>query len=153
MPVRAPRELAAGASLVALAALALWSGSELATGSLRAMGPGLLPKAVAVLVGVAGLGIAVGGLVREGEPLGRWPWRGPLFVSLAVLAFAVSIRTVGLALAGPLVYVIGGVASPEGRLRELVIAGLVLTALCVALFRFALGLPIPILILPGIWRL
>jgi hypothetical protein len=145
----ATRDLVAGLSLVGLSALALWAGRELPSGSMRAIGPGLLPRAVAILVGVSGLGIAGAALVRRGESLGRWSWRGPAFVSLSVLAFAVSIRTVGLAVAGPLVYVIGGLASPEGRPRELVVAGVVLTLGCVALFRFALGLPIPVLILPG----
>jgi putative tricarboxylic transport membrane protein len=46
--------------------------------------------------------------------------------------------------------IVSGAASPETRWRELVIFALVLTAACVGLFRFALGLPIPVLVIPGL---
>lgn len=147
--VRSPRDLLAGASLVALAALALWSGARLDGGTLRAMGPGMLPRAVATAIGACGAVLVLFSFLREGPPLGRWPIRGPLFISLAVVAFALTIRSVGLVVAGPLVVVIGGAASPDMRARELVVFAIVMTALCVGLFRFALGLPIPILTLPG----
>lgn len=151
--VRSPLDLAAGLSLVALAAFALWAGAGLEAGQLRAVGPGMLPRAVAVLVGVAGLGIAIAALVRPGEPLERWSWRGPLFVGLGIVGFALTIRTVGLAVAGPVVVLVGGAASPEARPRELALFAVGVTAFCVALFRYALGLPIPVLILPGLVRI
>jgi putative tricarboxylic transport membrane protein len=151
--IRAPRDFLAGASLLALALLALWAGAGLEAGTLRAMGPGMLPRALAIAVGAAGLAIAALSLVADGEALGRWPLRGPLFVSLAIVGFALTIRTVGLAVAGPLVVVVSGAASAESRPRELVVFALVLTAFCVGLFRFALSLPIPVLVVPGLLRL
>jgi hypothetical protein len=45
---------------------------------------------------------------------------------------------------------VSGFASPESRPRELVVFALAMTALCVGLFRYALSLPIPVLVLPGI---
>jgi putative tricarboxylic transport membrane protein len=110
----------------------------------------MLPRAVAIAVGLVGAVIALVALAKGDAPLGRWPLRGPLFVSLAVLAFALSIRTVGLALAGPLVVIVGGAASAESRPRELVVFALVMTALCIGLFRYALSLPIPVLYVPGL---
>jgi len=148
--VRSPRDLVAGASLVALAAFALWASAPLDGGTLRAVGPGLLPRAAALGVGAAGLALIVLSLVSRGAGLGRWPLRGPLFVFLALAGFALTIRTVGLALAGPLVVVVSGAASPETRPRELVIFALAMTAFCIGLFKYALGLPIPVLLLPGI---
>lgn len=152
-PIRSPRDFLAGASLVALAAFALWAGAPLDAGTLRVLGPGMLPRAVAACVGVAGLAIVAFSLVKGDAPLGRWPLRGPVFVSLAVLAFALTIRTAGLAVAGPLVVIVGGAASAESRPRELVVFALVMTALCIGLFRYALSLPIPVLIVPGLVRL
>jgi hypothetical protein len=148
--VRAPRDLAAGAGLLALAAVALLAGARLDAGTLRAMGPGMLPRGVAGLVALSGAALVVAGLLKDGPPLGRWPLRGPIFVTLAVVGFALTIRSVGLALAGPVVVVVGGFASPEVRPKELAIFAVVLTAACAALFRWALGLPIPILVLPGL---
>jgi hypothetical protein len=145
--VRAPRELAAGMSLIAVAAVALWATADLEVGELRAFGPGMLPRWVALLIGAAGLGFVAVGFLKDGEELERWSLRGPLLVTLGVVGFALTIRSVGLALAGPLVVLVGGAASTEVRLKELAVFAVLMTLFCIALFRYALGLPIPILIL------
>ncbi|HSD21059.1 MAG TPA: tripartite tricarboxylate transporter TctB family protein [Anaeromyxobacter sp.] len=147
--VRAPQNLVAGLSLIALALFAWGAGAGLETGTLRSMGPGMLPRTVTLLVGLTGAALVVLSLVKAGDPLGRWPLRGPFFVALAVVAFALSIRTVGLAVAGPLVALMSGGASPETRWKELLVFAIVITAFCIGLFRYALHLPIPILVLPG----
>jgi putative tricarboxylic transport membrane protein len=92
----------------------------------------------------------VAALIRGGEPLGRWPLRGGIFITLALVAFALTIRTVGLSVAGPAVVLVSGAASSETRPVELLIFAAILTAACIGLFRFALGLPIPVLIIPGL---
>ncbi|HEU4383091.1 MAG TPA: tripartite tricarboxylate transporter TctB family protein [Anaeromyxobacteraceae bacterium] len=148
--VRAPQDLAAGLCLIALAGLALWAGAGLDAGKLRAMGPGMMPRAVAVLVGLVGLALVAFAFLHAGERLQRWAWRAPLFLTLGVLGFALTIRPVGLALAGPLVAVVGGAASPESRPRELAFFAVTITAFCILLFRVLLRLPIPVLNLPGL---
>ena len=72
---------------------------------------------------------------------------------MAVLAFALTIRTPGLAVAGPLVVMVSGGASPETRWRELAIYAVVITVACVLLFRTLLRLPVPILVIPGVFVL
>lgn len=145
--IRAPREFAAGLCLIALAGFALWATADLDTGQLTAVGPGMLPRSIAVLLGVAGLGFAVAGLIRDGAALERWTWRGPVLVTLGVVGFALTIRTVGLALAGPVVVMVGGAGSSEARAKELAIFALAATLFSIGLFRYALGLPIPILLI------
>lgn len=147
--VRSPQDLLAGVSLVAVALFALWAGSDLEAGTLRAMGPGMLPRTAAVLVGAMGVLLAILSFVMRGEPVGRWPVRGPVFLILAVVAFALTIRTVGLAVAGPLVALISGAGSPETRPRELLVFAVLITVFCIGLFRYALNLPIPVLVIPG----
>ena len=151
--VRAPADLLAGGLLVVLSLSSLWVMRHLDGGTLRAMGPGFFPRLVAAALGVAGALLVAFALLRDGPPLRRWALRGPIFVTLAVVAFALTIRTVGLAVAGPLVVILGGAASPESRPRELVVFALVLTAACILLFRVLLTLPIPVLSLPGILTL
>ncbi len=148
--IRGPRELAAGLTLVGIALFVFVVGSGLDMGELRAVGPGFMPRVVAVLIAAFGVGIGLSGVFSDGTALERWRWRGPVFVSIAILAFAATIRTVGLTLAGPLVVIIGGYASPEAKFRDLVIFAIVITLACVGLFRFALGLAIPILTIPGV---
>jgi len=147
--VHAPQDLVGGTSLVALALFALWAAGPLASGRLGSPGPGLVPRVLAVLLAVSGLWLIVLGFLRKGEGLGRWPMRGPVMIALAVVAFALTIRVPGLAVAGPLAMLVAGAASPETRWRELAIFSVAATVVCIGLFRSLLHLPIPILVLPG----
>jgi putative tricarboxylic transport membrane protein len=149
-PARVSKNLLAGVSLAVLGAFSLWAGADLDTGTLRSMGPAALPRAISLLILAGGLAMSAAALVKKGERLGRWPLRGPLFVSLAIAAFALTIRSVGLAVAGPVVVLVSGAASEETRPLELVIFAIVMTAFCIGLFKFALGLPIPVLVIPDV---
>ena len=152
--IRTPQNVIAGLILVALAAAALWLLGDLSQGTLRAIGPALLPRALAVGVGLCGVALVAAGFSRVGGAMEGWTIRGPLFVIVAVSAFALTIRPVqlgsvatpglGLAVAGPLAILISGFATPEARLRELLILALSLTAFCMVLFGDMLNLPIPI---------
>jgi hypothetical protein len=152
--VRGPQALLGGLALLALAGLALWLTRDLPQGTLRSMGPAMLPRWLAIGVGLCGLALVVLGFARIGESLERWSLRGPFFVILSILAFAVTIRPfqmgpiglpgLGLIAAGPLAIVIGGYATHEVRLRDLVIMALTLTPFCMVLFGDLLNLPIPI---------
>lgn len=141
---RAPQDLAGGAALIVLAALALFLARGLPVGRLGAMGPGMLPVVVAALVGGFGLYLVVQSFLTDGPPMERWTLRGPAFILGAVLLFAVTVRPLGMAVAGPLVILVGGFADRDARPRELLVFGLVMSALCIGLFRYALGLPIPV---------
>lgn len=153
-PVRAPQSLAGGILLLVLALFALWATMSLSQGTLRAMGPAMLPRWLAIGVGACGLALAVAGFLRVGEALEAWSLRGPVLVLIGILAFATTIRPfdlgvgttpgLGLAVAGPLAIIVSGYATPEARLRDLVILALALTAGCMLLFGDLLNLPIPL---------
>jgi putative tricarboxylic transport membrane protein len=147
--VQAPQDLVAGASLLAVSLFALWASSPLDTGRLGAPGPGLFPRVLAVLLAGVGVWLLVLSFFRPGESLGRWPLRGPLLIALSVVAFALTIRTPGLAVAGPAAMLVAGAASPETRWSELALFSVAVTAVCIGLFRTLLHLPIPILVIPG----
>ncbi|GJD95192.1 tripartite tricarboxylate transporter TctB family protein [Methylobacterium iners] len=153
-PIRGPQSVVGGLGLVALGVFAIWAGGDLPQGTLGAMGPGLMPRWLAIGVAACGVALVVAGLVKRGDPLPPVAWRGMLVVVTAILAFALTIRPfalgpvttpgLGLIVAGPLAILIGGYATPEARLRELVILALFLTAGCMLLFGDLLNLPIPI---------
>jgi hypothetical protein len=62
----------------------------------------------------------------------------------AVALFAAMIRPLGLVVAGPLAVIFAGAADRDSRPVELVIFALVLSASCIGLFKYVLGLPIPL---------
>jgi hypothetical protein len=152
--IRAPQDLGGGIILLALAALAIWLTRDLSQGTLSTMGPAMLPRWLAVGVGLCGLALVISSFFKDGEMLVRWSLRGPLFVTLGILIFAVTIRPfsvgpltlpgLGLLVAGPLTIIIGGFATPEARLKDLVILALSLTPFCMLLFGDFLNLAIPI---------
>lgn len=151
--VRSPTELAGGLLLLAMAGFAWWATGDLTIGTRDAVGAGLVPRLLSVGLGLAGLGLVARSFWRE-EPAGAGlSWRGPLFVSLAILVFALTIRpfrlpgfeTPGLGLlgAGPLAVFIGGLADEESDPVELLALAFGLTGFCMVLFGDILGLQIP----------
>jgi hypothetical protein len=213
--IRAPQNFVAGLTLIAIAAFAIWATGNLPQGTLRSMGPAMLPRWLAIGVGLCGLALAITALTKPGallrtsdsaailvfavvlmvaavvaavvnalffggrqganvffytalvvfygtlglmfvSTLKKNDWletrglRGPFFIVAGILAFAVTIRLFGLVVAGPLAMVIGGYATNEVREKEILIFAAVMTAFCVALFRYGLNLPIPIIIIPGV---
>jgi putative tricarboxylic transport membrane protein len=146
--IRSPQDATAGLFLVVLAGIALFEVAALDTGTLRAFGPGMLPRALAVILGGAGVALIVISMLKDGSALDRWSIRGPFFILGSVLAFAFTIRNFGLAVAGPLAMMLASCADREVKPAEIALFAVVLTGACIVLFKYILGLPIPVLKLP-----
>ncbi len=142
--VRAPQDAAAGVFLLAIAAFALWQSSELPTGTLRQLGSGMIPHLLVVLLAICGAALVVNACLADGAGLERWSLRGPVLILGAAILFAVSIRPLGLAVAGPILILVSGLASPETKWRETFVFGIIMTAFCLVLFKLLLSLPIPV---------
>ena len=147
--IRAPQNFLSGLALVALAAFAIWAVRNVPQGTLTSMGPAMMPRWVAVGVGMCGVALMVSSLFRRGEPLESFGLRGPLFVCLGMLVFALGLVSFGFLIAAPVAMLVCGIGSPEVRWKELVIFAVLMTAFCLVLFRYALDQPIPVLTLPG----
>jgi len=85
--------------------------------------------------------VTIVGLVTEGAHLATYAWRGPLFVSLSILSFAVTIRPLGLVISAFATFLISALGTHETRWKETIIVGIALTAFCSFLFPYGLGLP------------
>lgn len=148
------RERLAGIVLVSLGGLGLWAGHDLPFMTSDGVGSGLLPR----LLSIAILGLGILQLVLSGKDpgpsTGRWAIREMIPVILGVVLFAVTVRgyhlgpvsvpSLGLSIACPLAIVASGLAARDARLGELLIFAVVLTAFCIGLFRYALGLSVPV---------
>jgi len=138
------QDFAGGLVIIGVAAFASWQGSDLSIGTLGGMGPGMLPRSLAALLGLLGALLLLDAILENGPPLGRWSIRGPVLVLAGVVAFGLTVRPLGLVVAGPLAIMIAALASDETRWGETILFGGVITAFCIGLFKFALGLPIPL---------
>lgn len=141
-----PQDLGAGLFLVAVSLIALWQGADLDAGTLREMGPGMLPRALAVLAGLCGIGVATRPLWsgEAQDALEAWSLRGALLIMGAAFFFAYAIRPLGFTVAGPVAILLAALGGRETRWVEIIVFALVMTAFCTLLFRVALGLPIPV---------
>ena len=140
--IKGPQDFYGGLALMGIALFALWAASDLQGMRGFSFGPGTAPRMFAYLLLALGAGVALTGFLMDGPPLQRYGIRGPLFVTLAILAFAVMIRPLGLVVSSFVSFMIAAMGSDETKLVEAVIVGICLTIGCALLFPYALGLPL-----------
>ncbi len=149
------RDYYGGLALLALALLAFWAGTDLPGMRGFSFGAGTAPRLFAGALAVVAAVITVQGLVTEAPPIGGYAVRGPLFITLAIIAFAILIRdhafqwngaivrvpAMGLVIASFATFVISAAASKESRPIEALITAAGLTVFCWFVFVWLLGLP------------
>lgn len=140
------QDLLFGLFLVAVAAGTLFATRRLAVGHAADMGPGYMPRVIALGLLGFGLFFSVRGLWRSGavsliEPVRLRPL---LAVLAAVAVFALAAERLGLAIVSVLAIVVASFATREGRLIETVPFALVLATAAVLLFVKVLALPVPV---------
>ena len=142
--IRGPQDFVGGVVLMALAVFALWASSDLQGMHGFSFGAGTAPRMFAVLLLLLGAAIALMGILTDGPHVSTYAWRGPLFVSLAIVSFAVTIRPLGLVVSAFASFMISALGTHETRWTEAVIVGICLTVGCAVLFPYVLGLPMPL---------
>jgi hypothetical protein len=155
IPLYARIEVIGGLIMVAIAAL-IWFGSiNLSLGNLPNFGPAALPRALALLLALAGAAVLIQGFVRPQAAFERFDFalRPTLIILLAIGVFGLFIRggnfgilstpQLGLCIVGPLTVFISGCASPQVKARELLALAFGLTALILLVFPDLLRLSIP----------
>ena len=141
VPVRAPQDYYGGIVLMMLAILALIASGDLPGQRGFAFGPGTAPRLFAVLLFGLSAAVTLVGITTLGPKIEKYRLRGPLWVLLAIVLFAMFIRPLGLIVAAFLTWMISIFGSTEMRWIESVIAAAVMTIFCVVLFVYLLNLP------------
>lgn len=141
-PGRAPQDLAAGLLITTFGLVALWLGRDWPTGTLASVQSGFFPRMIGLLMVAAGGTVTGRGLLAHGAALPSWGWRPLMGVTMAVLAFAGTVETLGLVPAVLILVGLGNLAGQPLRPVPLALLGAVLAAGCVALFVWGLGLPL-----------
>ena len=143
------RDILGGGLLLLLGLFMIWyAASSLSLGTIRRMGPGMFPMGVGGLLAMFGLLIAVPALFRRGE-LPAVEWRTAAAVLAGIAAFAIAIRTVGLAPAIIAQLVVTAGAEREFRPLALLVMALTFPLAAYLIFGVGLGLPVPMLRWPA----
>lgn len=145
-----------GAIVVFIAGLIWYGAIELNVGQLTRLESGAIPKAMSILLFLAGCGVMAKGLLRGDDEAERVHLAlGPAaIVCVAMLVFALFIRGVnfgilstpqlGLTVVGPLTVFIAGCATPNVRPGELLVTAFGLTAALLLIFADLLGVGVPV---------
>lgn len=144
MRLRWGEDLATGLLFIAIGVGALIVGWDYPMGSLQKPDTGVLPHMLAWgLIGIGGVllckSITMGDVAIEG-----WSWRPLIMVTIATVAFGLTIDRLGLVVAMILSMVLSSQGSDETRWREFSIFVAIMIASSWAVFIWLLGMPIPV---------
>lgn len=142
------QDVLSGAMFIAVGAAGLWIGQDYQIGNAFRMGPGYFPRLLCALLVLVGLVIAAKGLIVGAERPEPLHMRPLIMLTIAVLAFAGLISTVGLLPAAVAVVFLGMVGGPEFRIGEGLIMAVLLSAAAIGIFKFGLSMTMPIIDLP-----
>ena len=135
----------AGLLLIAIGAAAMFIARNYAFGTALRMGPGFFPIVLGGALILFGLYTLASGL-RTGEQIGgSWSLRALIILPLALVLFGVLMEHGGFVPAMFVLIFASATATTEFKLVEVLVFAVGLTALCVVVFVWALGLPYPLL--------
>jgi len=107
------------------------------------MGPGYFPTILSYVIIAIGLVIALRGFTIDGPSVERIPLRPISLVVISILAFGFLIEVIGLALTAITLTFIASAARKEVKWRETAFLAVILALLCVFVFVYGLGQPMP----------
>ena len=139
--VKNPQDVYGGLALILLSLIAFVASNDLPGMRGFAFGPGTAPRLFAGTLGILALGVMIGGLVTNGPEITGYKIRGVIFIIGSILAFAATIRPLGLVIASFATMVICAAAAEDVRWRETLVVAVVVTAFCAVLFPYGLALP------------
>jgi hypothetical protein len=140
------KDIWSGLMLIVIGAAAILVARNYPFGTALRMGPGFFPVVLGGVLIVFGLTILAIGL-RQGESMaGSWSLRALIILPLSLVLFGLLMEYAGFVPA-MLVLIFGSAtASTEFRFVEVLLFSIGLTALSVAVFVWALGLPYPLIV-------
>jgi hypothetical protein len=144
------KNVLSGLMFMGVAVIGLWASRNYPVGTALRMSTGYVPRLLCWLLMGLGLIVLVQGLLErdrdepapEGGIISRL--RPVVLVTLALIAFALALESIGLVLSILVLVAIASFATRELRLWETLAAAAGLSALTWAIFILGLGLPIPV---------
>jgi putative tricarboxylic transport membrane protein len=145
LELRNNRDVWAGLMLMGTGALAVSLARDYAFGTALRMGPGWFPSVLGAALILFGLYVFVSGL-RRGEKIeGNWSLRALVALPLSLFLFGFLMERAGFVPALMVLIVGSSAAGREFQLVESLLLAAGLTAFCVVLFIWGLGLPYPLI--------
>jgi len=140
------KDVGSGAMFLVIGLAFTWNGwRNLPLTTDGAIGPGSFPLGLSLLLTGFGVGLIIKAMRTEPATLTPISWRGLPLIVLSVLVFAVSIETLGALPALLASTFLAAMAPREANWKTATIVTVALTAFCLGVFIYALGLPYPVI--------
>ena len=140
------RDFWAGVMLIATGATSVIIARNYSFGTSLRMGPGYFPSVLGGALVLFGLYLVVAGLKRNEKIEGNWSLRALIVVPLSLVLFGLLMEHAGF-IPALIVLIFGSAAAgTEFKPLEVLLLAVGLTAFCVVLFIWGLGLPYPLLV-------
>ena len=143
------KDFLSGLMFIGFGLLALYFGQKLALGTPVRMGPGWVPRMLAlVMMGLGGL-ICVIALVAGSAPVEKPKWKPITLVTIGIICFALLFERAGSLPALVVLIFISSLGGEEFKLTEVIGNTVVLAILCTLVFKVGLGMNIYIVKMLG----
>ena len=140
------KDVWAGLLLIGVGTGAMLIARNYAFGTSLRMGPGYFPMVLGGLLIVFGLYLLGWGLRSSETIAGSWSLRALIILPLSLVLFGVLMERAGFVPAMLVLIFASATASTQFRFVEVLLFSVALTALCVAVFVWGLGLPYPLIV-------
>jgi hypothetical protein len=145
MRIKSSKDLAAGIFFLAVGLGAYYIGSAYNMGTARTPGTGVLPRILAWCLMGSGLLLVIQSVIQQGPKLDAWAWRPLIMITMATIAFAFLVDTLGLVVAMIVSMTLAALGTHETRWKEFALFMLLMLALGLGIFIYGLGMPIKVL--------
>jgi Tripartite tricarboxylate transporter TctB family len=140
---KSPKDLLAGLVFVAFGLAFGYASLNYELGSATRMGPGFFPLVLAGILTVLGAVIVFEGVTTPSAGrMGPTPWFGGALLVAALVVFGLTVRGLGLVPALMIAVFMSAFASRRTGIVGAAVMTVGLTALCVLIFIYGLGLPL-----------
>jgi putative tricarboxylic transport membrane protein len=143
------KDFLSGLMFIGFGLLAIYFGRNLAMGTTVRMGPGYVPHMLAYIMMALGGIVSVVALVAGGEKVEAPKWKPITMVTIGIVCFALLFESTGLLPALVALILISSFGGDEFKLVEVLGNMVVLTILCIIVFKVGLGMNISII--NGVW--
>lgn len=139
------QDIIGGGLLVGLGVFcAIYAYNEYDMGTMSRMGPGFFPTWLGILLAIIGVLIILPALARAGTEGMKIEWRTAFLVLASIIAFAVTLRTLGLVVATMVTVIVGSMADRDTTWRLRLIMAVIITIFTVLIFQVGLGMVLPL---------
>lgn len=145
--MKSQKDFVSGLTLIVVGIAFAVGATHYSFGSAARPGPGYFPFGLGIILALLGLVIFITSFfkhTKDGEPIGKIPWRSLCCIVGALVFFGYFLTRWGFIISFPLMIIITTLGSREFHWLDALLSAVVLTALSYLIFIYGLDLSIPL---------